>query len=139
MIIGKEACILVALNYTKKTGWEVLQDDTLPTVYISDIAVRENVKHFIYISSTAVNDSLYMADASELREKFGGFNHTFYENVFELIFRLKGNYLWPAMWGRAFYVDDPLNPQLADEYGINSDRNRGWKGMGGFPLKTIRE
>ncbi len=51
-------------------------------------------------------------------EKFGGFNAKFYENVFELILRLKGNFLWPAMWGRAFYVDDPLNPQLADEYGI---------------------
>ena len=51
-------------------------------------------------------------------EKFGGFNHTMYERVFELILRLKGNYLWPAMWGRAFYVDDEVNPALADEYGI---------------------
>ncbi len=51
-------------------------------------------------------------------EKFGGFNHQFYENVFELILRLGGNYLWPAMWGRAFYVDDTLNPKIADEYGI---------------------
>ncbi len=39
-------------------------------------------------------------------EKFGGFNHTFYEKVFELILRMKGNYLWPAMWGNAFYDDD---------------------------------
>ncbi|MDM7927002.1 MAG: glycosyl hydrolase 115 family protein [bacterium] len=52
------------------------------------------------------------------REKFGGFNHLFYEKVFELILRLKGNYLWPAMWGNAFNTDDPLNPILADEYGI---------------------
>jgi hypothetical protein len=52
------------------------------------------------------------------REKFGGFNHQFYEHVFELILRLKGNYLWPAMWGNAFNTDDPLNPVLADEYGI---------------------
>ena len=51
-------------------------------------------------------------------EKFGGFNHRFYEHVFELILRLKGNYLWPAMWGRAFYDDDSLNPKLADEYGV---------------------
>ena len=51
-------------------------------------------------------------------EKFGGFNHQFYEKVFELILRLKGNYLWPAMWGRALYDDDPISPQLADEYGI---------------------
>src|SRR5690606_13987863 len=31
------------------------------------------------------------------QEKFGGFNHKFYEKVFELILRNKGNYLWPAM------------------------------------------
>ncbi len=49
---------------------------------------------------------------------FGGFNHKFYEKVFELILRLKGNFLWPAMWGSAFYDDDPLNGELADEYGI---------------------
>ncbi|MCF4101086.1 glycosyl hydrolase 115 family protein [Gillisia sp. M10.2A] len=51
-------------------------------------------------------------------EKFGGFNHKFYEHVFELILRLKGNYLWPAMWGSAFYDDDPKNPFLANEYGV---------------------
>lgn len=52
------------------------------------------------------------------KEKFGGVNHKFYTHVFELILRLKGNYLWPAMWGNAFYDDDPLNAQLADEYGV---------------------
>lgn len=53
-------------------------------------------------------------------EKFGteAFNHNLYEHVFELILRLKGNFLWPAMWGRAFYDDDSLNPKLADEYGV---------------------
>ena len=52
------------------------------------------------------------------KEKFGGFNHRFYEKVFELLLRLKGNYLWPAMWGNAFYDDDTLNKKTADEYGI---------------------
>jgi hypothetical protein len=51
-------------------------------------------------------------------EKFGGFNSKFYDKVFELILRMKGNYLWPAMWGRMFYVEDPKNAILADEYGI---------------------
>ena len=45
-------------------------------------------------------------------------NHEFYSKVFELILRLKGNYLWPAMWNNAFNEDDPLNPKTADEYGI---------------------
>lgn len=52
------------------------------------------------------------------KEKFGGFNAQFYEKVFELTLRLKGNYLWPAMWGNAFYDDDKKNGALADEYGI---------------------
>lgn len=52
------------------------------------------------------------------RERFGGFNHRFYEKVFELVLRLKGNYLWPAMWGNAFADDDSLTAGLADEYGI---------------------
>ena len=53
-----------------------------------------------------------------VREKFGNYNHQFYEKVFELLLRLKANYLWPAMWNNAFNDDDPLNPKLADEYGI---------------------
>jgi len=51
-------------------------------------------------------------------ENYGGFNARFYEKVFELILRLKGNFLWPAMWWAAFNADDPENPRLADELGI---------------------
>ncbi len=46
------------------------------------------------------------------------FNSKFYARVFEVILRMKGNYLWPAMWNNAFAEDDPDNPRLADEYGI---------------------
>ena len=45
-------------------------------------------------------------------------NHEFYERVFELILRLRGNFIWPAMWGWAFYADDPLNSKTADEMGV---------------------
>jgi len=51
-------------------------------------------------------------------EKFGGVNSKMYRHIFELILRNKGNFFWPAMWGNAFYVDDPLNGPLADEMGI---------------------
>lgn len=52
-------------------------------------------------------------------EKFGDFNHKFYEKVFELLLRNKANYLWPAMWRPSVFVtDDPENARLADEYGI---------------------
>ncbi|KAM0230650.1 hypothetical protein ACHAPO_009176 [Fusarium lateritium] len=58
------------------------------------------------------------------RETFGGYNSKFYATVFELLLRLKANFLWPAMWpgypnpGASFFTDDPLNQKLADEYGI---------------------
>lgn len=45
-------------------------------------------------------------------------DHRFYTRVFELILRLKGNYLWPAMWGWAFYADDPENGKTADQMGV---------------------
>ena len=45
-------------------------------------------------------------------------DHRFYEKVFELILRLKGNFLWPAMWGWAFYADDPENGKTADRMGV---------------------
>jgi hypothetical protein len=51
-------------------------------------------------------------------KNFGGINSKMYAHMFELLLRLRGNYLWPAMWGKAFNEDDPLNPKLADEYGI---------------------
>src|SRR5690606_7828184 len=54
-----------------------------------------------------------------MRETYGGANHEFYERVYQLIMRHKANYLWPAMWQpRAFYEDDPLNAEVADDYGV---------------------
>ena len=45
-------------------------------------------------------------------------DHRFYERVFELILRLRGNFIWPAMWGWAFYADDAENSRVADEMGV---------------------
>ncbi len=56
--------------------------------------------------------------SSWVHEKFGDYNHQFYVHIFELLLRLRANYLWPAMWNNCFSQDDPLNPKLADEYGI---------------------
>jgi hypothetical protein len=46
------------------------------------------------------------------------YGRAFYSRIFELLLRLKANYLWPAMWNNAFNEDDPENPRLADELGI---------------------
>lgn len=45
-------------------------------------------------------------------------DHRFYARVFELLLRLRANFMWPAMWGWAFYADDPENMKTADEMGI---------------------
>lgn len=100
-----------------------------PWYWWADVPVKK--KETIYINkNTSVTDlprvkyrGIFINDEAPAlsnwsREKFGGFNHKFYEKVFELLLRLKGNYIWPAMWGNAFYDDDSLNIKTADEYGI---------------------
>ncbi len=100
-----------------------------PWYWWADVPVQQH-------TSVYINPKVVIADAPKVKyrgifindeapalsgwtkEKFGGFNHLFYEKVFELLLRLKANYLWPAMWGNAFYYDDSLNIKMADEYGI---------------------
>ena len=62
-----------------------------------------------------------------IQEKYGdapdypgaaNYGRGFYTNLFEVMLRLRANYLWPAMWNNAFNEDDTNNPALADEYGI---------------------
>ncbi len=53
-----------------------------------------------------------------VKKRYGLYNHHFYVRVFDLLLRLRANYLWPAMWSSDFAVDDPQNPKLANRYGI---------------------
>ncbi|TDZ21583.1 hypothetical protein Cob_v005628 [Colletotrichum orbiculare MAFF 240422] len=58
------------------------------------------------------------------RQTFGGYSSEFYKTVFELLLRLKANFLWPAMWpgypnpGASFFADDSENAEIANDYGI---------------------
>lgn len=51
---------------------------------------------------------------------YGGFTAQMYEHVFEYLLRMKGNYLWPAMWSSSFLLDGPglASMELATQYGI---------------------
>ena len=100
-----------------------------PWYYWADVPVRKSKTLFVIpgrhiISSPAVKyRGIFLNDEAPAlsgwsKKEFGGFNSKFYVKVFELILRLKGNYLWPAMWGSAFNDDDKMNPVLADEYGV---------------------
>jgi hypothetical protein len=48
----------------------------------------------------------------------GGLNKDYWAKVFEVGLRLRANYVWPAVWGRAFAEDDPENHATATKYGI---------------------
>jgi hypothetical protein len=93
----------------------------VPTQHRADLYVRPGARTLgepaVKYRGIFINDEA-PAFSGWTREKFGGVNHKVYERMFELILRLKGNYLWPAMWGNAFADDDSLDAKLADEYGI---------------------
>jgi hypothetical protein len=100
-----------------------------PWYWWADVPVKK--KNILYIkANTIITDApkvkyrgIFINDEAPAlsgwsKEKFGGFNHFFYARVFELMLRLKSNYIWPAMWGNAFYDDDSLNIKTADDYAI---------------------
>lgn len=83
-----------------------------------------------------------------VHENYGNYNSKFYPKVFELLLRLKANFLWPAMWNNSFSVDDPLNPELANEYGIVMSTShhepmmrahKEWKGYGAWDFSKNAE
>ncbi len=93
----------------------------VPVAKKNNISLPSNYSHEDYpgvkYRGIFINDEA-PALSSWSKEKFGGFNAGFYSKVFELMLRLKANYIWPAMWGNAFYDDDSLNIHAAKEYGI---------------------
>ncbi|WP_078556322.1 glycosyl hydrolase 115 family protein [Bacillus alkalicellulosilyticus] len=66
-----------------------------------------------------INDE-WPAFGTWTNERFGGFNAEMYDHVFQLLLRLKGNYMWPAMWSAQFSEEGPglASAELADEYGV---------------------
>lgn len=92
----------------KKTSVEVSSRDSL-------ISKVPSVKYRGFF----INDE-WPAFGTWAKTHFGGMNTKCYEKIFELLLRLKGNYLWPAMWDSNFNLDGPglENARLADEYGI---------------------
>jgi len=93
----------------------------VPVRQHKEVYIRQGVYHYgspsVKYRGIFINDEA-PAFSGWTREKFGGVNHLVYEKIFELLLRLKANYLWPAMWGNAFNDDDTLNPVLAGKWGI---------------------
>jgi len=100
-----------------------------PWYWFADVAVRHRSALFLktgaYVQSPPVVKyrGLFINDEEPAlggwaRSKFGGVNSKMYAHVFELLLRMHANFLWPAMWGKAFNEDDPADAKLADDYGI---------------------
>ena len=130
---GIEHALVIAGSDRRGTAYGVFelskQMGVSPWYWWADVPVKK--KADIYVNANAsVTDSplvkyrgIFINDEAPAfsgwtKEKFGGVNSKVYVKMFELLLRLKANYLWPAMWGNAFNDDDKLNPVLADEYGI---------------------
>jgi len=100
-----------------------------PWYYWADVPVKKAKTLYAQINTSIVEipkvkyRGIFLNDEAPaltnwVNKNFDGYNHKFYVNVFELMLRLKANYLWPAMWNNAFADDDRMNMVLADEYGI---------------------
>ncbi|MEJ7559017.1 MAG: glycosyl hydrolase 115 family protein [Pedobacter sp.] len=130
---GVDSALIIAGSDKRGTIYGIYelsyQIGVSPWHYWADVPAQKNKTLYVR-SGRLINSSpavkyrgIFLNDEAPAlsgwaRKEFGGFNHKFYEKVFELILRLKGNYLWPAMWGSAFNDDDQMNPVLADEYGV---------------------
>ena len=66
-----------------------------------------------------INDERFGGWARWAERRHGRVGPETYKQVFELLLRLKANYLWPAMHpGTQAFNDDPENARLADDYAI---------------------
>nr|WP_297708895.1 glycosyl hydrolase 115 family protein [uncultured Butyrivibrio sp.] len=73
----------------------------------------------VYYRGFFINDE-WPAFGNWATDTFGGVNAKCYKKIFELLLRLKGNYMWPAMWNSNFSEEGPgiENALLADMYGV---------------------
>ncbi|MES2776863.1 MAG: glycosyl hydrolase 115 family protein [Bacteroidota bacterium] len=125
--------LLIAGSDRRGTAYGVFelskQMGVSPWYWWADIPVKKQASLYVN-TKTIISDApkvkyrgIFINDEAPAlsnwsKTTFGGFNHLFYAKVFELMLRLKSNYIWPAMWGNAFYDDDSLNMKTADEFGI---------------------
>jgi len=95
----------------------VQSDVTLPGEDCNVISKEPSIKYRgIFLNDEAPSLSTWT------NKRYGGRNQYFYRQVYDLLIRLKANYLWPSMWDDTFSADgkgDTLaNAKLADIYGI---------------------
>lgn len=130
---GVDQALVIAGSNRRATAYGVYdlseQIGVSPWYYWADVPIKQS-------KALYVDNKLKKVDAPKVKyrgiflndeapaltswvvENHGNYTHEFYVKVFELLLRLKANFMWPAMWNNAFADDDPQNMILAHEYGI---------------------
>lgn len=100
-----------------------------PWYFFADVPVKKKAriiipdKFFRADYPSVPYRGIFLNDEEELEEwavkhtKDGTIGPELYEKIYELILRLKGNYLWPAMHVN-YFQENPQNAWLANEMGI---------------------
>lgn len=100
---------------TSEPGKEDKKDGNLCLSVENFIAKEPSVKYRGFF----INDE-WPCYGNWTHSHYNGFTAEMYDHIFEYLLRMKGNYLWPAMWTSNFLLDGPglANMELATEYGI---------------------
>lgn len=130
---GMDAALVVTGHHARGVAYGCMHLSTLlgvsPWCWWADVPVQQQKELSLPLNYAAADyprvkyRGIFINDEAPAlsgwaRQYFGGFKSGMYEKVFELMVRLRANYIWPAMWGNAFYDDDPKNADMANRYGI---------------------
>ncbi len=107
------------LGVSPLVNWNHVIPKKKKNVFLTDAVNTVTKEPSVRYRGFFINDE-WPAFGNWATEHFGGINAECYERIFELLLRLKGNYLWPAMWRSNFSMDGPglESARLADEYGV---------------------
>ncbi|WP_137899324.1 glycosyl hydrolase 115 family protein [Sphingomonas sp. 2SG] len=126
------------------TWWADVPAQRHPTLYLTAGRVADHP--VVKYRGIFINDE-EPAFGGWARARFGGVNHLAYEKLFTLLLRAKANFLWPAMWGKSLWQDDPASAPLAREMGVilgtshhepMERANIEWQRQGGGPWDYTR-
>lgn len=107
------------LGVSPLVNWNHVYPKKRKNVFLTDEVNIVTKEPSVKYRGFFINDE-WPAFGTWATEHFGDANAKCYERVFELLLRLKGNYLWPAMWKNNFSMDGPglESARLADELGV---------------------
>lgn len=107
------------LGVSPLVNWNHVMPEKKKNAVLSDQVNFVSKEPSVKYRGFFINDE-WPAFGNWAQKHFGGINAKCYERVFELLLRLKGNYLWPAMWSSNFSLDGPGldSARLADELGV---------------------